>query len=133
MTERLVASAKFQRSAALAYAITSNFAFACSGAGASRAMAIADVVGVASWAGTLLLAIVVLRWSRLRSQGTPAKWLLAVAVFLHPGLWLSSAIGDCGRMRMMLSVATTITAILLAGWLVHRAKQEGPSRPAADQ
>lgn len=93
----------------------SSMALACSGPGAEAAMRRAEVWGWGLWGVCLLLAV----GATVRGPGR--RWVRAstsmVFVALHPGLWVSARQGDCGSLRLALSVAVTVA---FAAWVVVR-------------
>jgi hypothetical protein len=103
--------------------------FACSGPGASEAIAKAWLVGwalsLASTVGVVVAAFVRRRFgSGLTSPGT----LLGVLVLgLHPGFWCLPVGGDCGRARITFSLGWgAVSAAYVAGsmgWAVVAARR----------
>jgi len=69
-----------------------SIAWACSGEGASEAIAVSSLIG---WLfGALSIAATVLTVRR-----KPKRWIRVLAVVLavaHPGWWMSVLAGDCG-------------------------------------
>ena len=104
---------------ALALALAPVRALACSGEGAMERIERAERLGTASWSASLALfglaLAAVLVVPRLRAK-RPFRRLgaLALLAFLHPGLWASARSGDCGAMRVALSLAATAACAGLA-------------------
>jgi hypothetical protein len=104
--------------AALAALLLPSASLACSGEGALELMAshqrfgwIAFGVAVAAVLGTIAF---LLRRRRLRAWHLPAL----AALPIHPALWLSAYIGDCGTSRvggsaLMTSLCIAWTALVL--------------------
>lgn len=99
---------------AVAYAAATPEAQGCSGPGAAAAIGRAELLG---W--VLALASAVLAGAALlilRERSPRITLTLLTAATLHPGLWLSARMGDCGEARILGATAMTIVIFALAVW-----------------
>lgn len=99
--------------------------FACSGPGASEAMARASFVGLACLLVTVLLTAAAIRaWLPL--TGSLRKVAALVGLLLipaHPTLWLGVSSGDCGQMLLVLAPVVTLVHGLAAAFLIAKGKR----------
>lgn len=104
-------------------------ALACSGPNAAETIARAIQLGwmlAGIWALASAVALLVLRLMGRRRALVP----IAILVALHPGIWCSARMGDCGSMLRFLSVGYTATAGLgLAIWIGVAAVRRRGTRP----
>jgi hypothetical protein len=99
---------------AVAYAAAIPEAQGCSGPGAAAAIGRAELLGWAlALASVLLAGAAVLT---LRQRSPRIALTLLIATVLHPGLWVSARMGDCGQTRTLGAAAVTIVILALAVW-----------------
>lgn len=93
-------------------------AVACSGPGAAANIETATIVGWASFALSVALAgtvSVALRTRRTRKAAAALVSVLFTLTLAHPGLWVSANSGDCGSLRLMLSVVVAVLEAVSVG------------------
>jgi hypothetical protein len=99
---------------AVAYAAAVPEAQGCSGPGAAAAIGRAELLGLALVLVSALLAGAA--FFTLRQRSPRVTLALFTATVLHPGLWISARMGDCGQTRTLGAVAMTIVICALAVW-----------------
>jgi hypothetical protein len=84
---------------------------ACSGPGAARAIARAEVLGwVLAGASLAIVLPAVVGREALRRH-----WWLLIPVAGHPGWWMSARSGDCGHMLSTGAITATVLTAALVG------------------
>ena len=99
---------------AVALSTISSLAFACSGEGASAAMARASLVGLTCFVLSVTATIFSVTRARKLAMKMPkiAAAIAVLLVALHPTIWLGVTSGDCGQ---ALLVAGPVFAVLHGG------------------